>query len=34
MIEDGITDEERECFYRIISKIKNNMEKTGGKTDD
>ena len=27
MIEDGITDEERECFYRIISKIKNNMEK-------
>ena len=25
--EYGITDEERECFYRIISKIKNNMEK-------
>lgn len=27
MIENGITDEERECFYRIIGKIKNNMEK-------
>ena len=26
-IEEGITDEERECFYRIIGKIKNNMEK-------
>ncbi len=26
-IEEGITEEERECFYTIISKIKGNIEK-------